>query len=97
MSFHCQESIVSRLYKWVVCYEERRFIKVPFFNLSIPVMTESGVMCCDIHPKYPFLVAIGLYDGNVHVYNLKENYREPLYVSMGVGDKHIECVWEVGI
>lgn len=60
-------------------------------------MTESGVMCCDIHPKYPFLVAIGLYDGNVHVYNLKENYREPLYVSMGVGDKHIECVWEVGI
>lgn len=58
-------------------------------------MTDSGVMCCDIHPKYPFLVAIGLYDGNVHVYNLKENYREPLYVSMGVGDKHIECVWEV--
>lgn len=58
-------------------------------------MTECGVMSCDIHPKYPFLIAIGLYDGNVAVYNLKDNYKEPLYYSDGVDNKHFECVWEV--
>ncbi|XP_058976572.1 dynein intermediate chain 2, ciliary-like isoform X2 [Musca domestica] len=92
---------------FAVCFGSHDFMKQPsegsicLFTVKNPsypdyiIMTESGVMCCDIHPKYPFLVAIGLYDGNVHVYNLKENYREPLYVSMGVGDKHIECVWEI--
>lgn len=38
-------------------------------------------MCCDIHHTYPFLAVIGLYDGNVAVYNLREDCREPLYVS----------------
>ncbi|XP_013111502.2 dynein intermediate chain 2, ciliary [Stomoxys calcitrans] len=92
---------------FAVCFGSHDFMKQPsegsicLFTVKNPsypdfiIMTESGVMCCDIHPKYPFLVAIGLYDGNVHVYNLKENYREPLYVSTGVGDKHIECVWEI--
>lgn len=23
------------------------------------VITESGAMCCDIHTKYPYLIAIG--------------------------------------
>ena len=24
---------------------------------------DSGVMCLDLHPKHPFLLAVGLYDG----------------------------------
>lgn len=58
-------------------------------------MTECGVMCCDIHAKYPFLVAIGLYDGNVAIYNLRENYKDPLYTSLGLQGKHADCIWEV--
>lgn len=58
-------------------------------------MTECGVMSFDIHPSYPFLVAIGLYDGNVEVYNIKDNPKEALYQSLGVTIKHSECVWEV--
>jgi len=27
--------------------------------------TDAGVMSIDIHPEHPFLVAVGLYDGNV--------------------------------
>lgn len=50
-------------------------------------------MCCDIHPTYPYLICIGMNDGNVAVYNLKRNTAEPLYISKGV--KHSECVWEV--
>uniref|UniRef100_A0A182UUJ9 Dynein intermediate chain 2, ciliary n=1 Tax=Anopheles merus TaxID=30066 RepID=A0A182UUJ9_ANOME len=58
--------------------------------------TESGAMCCDIHPKYPYLIAIGLYDGNVIVYNLQVGTKEgPVYISHGVNGKHAECVWEI--
>lgn len=52
-------------------------------------------MCCDIHPKYPYLLAIGLYDGNVCVYNLQIGIKEPVYISQGVNGKHSECVWEI--
>lgn len=59
------------------------------------VVTESGVMCCDIHPKYPYLLAIGMYDGNVAVYNLQTNIVDPLYVSKGANGKHSDVIWEV--
>ena len=29
--------------------------------------TQAGVMCLDLHPDYPNMLAIGLYDGNVAV------------------------------
>ncbi|KAM7343034.1 dynein intermediate chain 2, ciliary isoform 1-T1 [Cochliomyia hominivorax] len=92
---------------FAVCFGSHDFMKQPnegsicLFTCKNPsypdyiIMTESGVMCCDIHPKYPFLIAVGLYDGNVAVYNLKDNYKEPLYFSDGVNAKHIECVWEI--
>ncbi|XP_030376775.1 dynein intermediate chain 1, axonemal [Scaptodrosophila lebanonensis] len=69
-------------------------VKNPSFPDYI-IQTDCGVMCCDIHPNYPFLVVVGLYDGNVAVYNLRENCREPLYMSKGVNGKHSECVWQL--
>lgn len=59
------------------------------------VTTESGVMCCDIHPKYPYLLVIGMFDGNVAVYNLQTKPTEPIYVSRGIYGKHSDIVWEV--
>ena len=32
--------------------------------------TEAGVMCLDIHPDHPYLVACGFYDGSVGVYHV---------------------------
>lgn len=52
-------------------------------------------MCCDIHPKYPYLLAIGMYDGNVAVYNLQTNPTDPIYVSKGANGKHSDVIWEV--
>ncbi|KAH8280411.1 hypothetical protein KR018_006582 [Drosophila ironensis] len=69
-------------------------VKNPSFPDYI-IQVDSGVMCCDIHPTYPFLVVIGQYDGNVAVYNLREDCKEPLYVSKGVNCKHSEAVWEI--
>ncbi|XP_017484570.1 PREDICTED: dynein intermediate chain 2, ciliary [Rhagoletis zephyria] len=92
---------------FAVCYGSHEFMKQPnegaicFFTVKNPsypdyiISTESGVMCCDIHPTYPFLVAIGMYDGSVAVYNLRENYEKPLYLSVGVHNKHAECAWEI--
>ncbi|EDW79816.1 uncharacterized protein Dwil_GK17990 [Drosophila willistoni] len=69
-------------------------VKNPSFPDYI-IQTDCGVMCCDIHPTYPFLVVIGLYDGNVAVYNLRGDCKQPLYVSRGVNCKHGECVWQL--
>lgn len=51
-------------------------------------------MCCDIHPKYPYLVVIGMFDGNTAVYNLQLSSTEPVYRSKEY-DKHYECVFTV--
>ncbi|XP_053964921.1 dynein intermediate chain 2, ciliary [Anastrepha ludens] len=92
---------------FAVCYGSHEFMKQPnegaicFFTVKNPsypdyiISTESGVMCCDIHPVYPFLVAIGMYDGSVAVYNLRDTYDKPLYLSVGVHNKHEECAWEI--
>lgn len=36
-----------------------------------------------------------MYDGNVAVYNLQVSTAEPLYLSKGVGGKHLDLVWEI--
>lgn len=92
--------------------------KYIFFSLiCFAVATESGVMCCDVHPKYPFLLVIGtisprylhiccdnynnffnfvgMFDGNVAVYNLQTNPSQPIYMSRGIYGKHLDIVWEV--
>lgn len=52
-------------------------------------------MCCDIHKSYPFLIVLGLYDGNVCVYDLRDGCKAPMYVSRGIKCKHGECVWQI--
>lgn len=75
---------------------KKNTILTKHYPITFPVATESGAMCCDIHPKYPYLIAIGLYDGNVIVYNLQVGTKEgPVYISHGVNGKHAECVWEI--
>lgn len=69
-------------------------IKNPSFPDYI-CMTESGVMCVDIHTKYPYMVVIGLYDGNVMVYNIQATCKEPAFKSNSVTQKHSSIVWEV--
>ncbi|ETN62702.1 axonemal dynein intermediate chain polypeptide [Anopheles darlingi] len=92
---------------FAVCFGTLDFMKqnaegaVCLFTIKNPsfpdyrIATESGAMCCDIHPKYPYLIAIGLYDGNVIVYNLQVGTKDPVYISHGVNGKHAECVWEI--
>lgn len=59
-------------------------------------LTNSGVMCLDIHKQLSYLVVVGLYDGSVAVYNLKEDRPQPVYESTAKSGKHTDPVWQVG-
>ena len=53
------------------------------FSLKNPSFPEylcaanSGVMCVDIHSKHPHMLAAGLADGTVAVYNMQEINKDP--------------------
>ena len=57
--------------------------------------TSSGVMCLDIHPAHPHLLAIGLYDGSVCVYDLRQDGTDPVFRSTAKTGKHTDPVWQV--
>lgn len=40
-------------------------------------------------------LTVGMYDGNIAVYNLQGNTKEPIYDSLGMASKHNDPVWEV--
>ncbi|XP_042660758.1 dynein axonemal intermediate chain 1 isoform X2 [Tyto alba] len=56
--------------------------------------SESGIMCLDFHNDHPYLVAVGFYDGNVAIYNLKKATSQPSYKSSAKSGKHTEPVWQ---
>lgn len=59
--------------------------------------SESGIMCLDIHNDHPYLVAVGFYDGNVAIYNLKKATSQPSYKSSAKSGKHTDPVWQVRV
>ena len=67
-------------------------------NPSYPEYTckaHCGIMCLDIHDKYPHMVAVGLYDGNIAVYNFASKCEDPMYVSNAAHGKHADPVWQI--
>lgn len=62
----------------------------PEFTFS----TESGVMCLHFHPQHPSMLAVGLHDGSVVVFNIQKKGETPLYRSGSKG-RHTEPVWQV--
>eukprot|EP00397_Hematodinium_sp_SG-2012_P028685 GEMP01030222.1.p1 GENE.GEMP01030222.1~~GEMP01030222.1.p1 ORF type:complete len:660 (+),score=160.44 GEMP01030222.1:34-2013(+) len=57
--------------------------------------TESGVCSLDWHKTRPALLAVGLYDGTVLVYDVRGRNRKPMYTSTVRTKKHTDPVWEV--
>lgn len=70
-----------------------------FYSLKNPSFpeyiyeTDSGVMCLDIHPDHPYMVAVGFYDGSVGVYNIER--KEPIHRCTAKNGKHTDPVWQV--
>jgi dynein intermediate chain 1 len=52
-------------------------------------------MCLDWHPQSPSLLAAGLYDGTVVVYDVRNKHNKPIYESTVRTQKHTDPVWQV--
>ena len=53
-------------------------------------------MCLDFHPQNPALLAVGLYDGTVMVYDIRiRGNNKPIYMSTVRTAKHTDPVWQV--
>jgi len=66
-------------------------------NPSFPAFTyelDVGVMCLDQHKQFPNMVAVGLYDGSIAVFNIVNKSKEPLY-RCSTNIKHTDPVWAV--
>lgn len=65
----------------------------PEFSAS----TDSEVMCMSFHPQEPILLAVGLYDGTVQVYDIKSKQpnNRPIYQSTVRTKKHTDPVWQI--
>jgi dynein intermediate chain 1 len=67
-------------------------------NTSFPEYifpTESGVLSLDFNPEHPSLLAVGCYDGNVHVYDVASTSTKPIYSSTISTGRHNDPVWQV--
>ena len=94
---------------FVVGYGTYKFVKtsstgaISCFTIKNPIFpeysfqTESEVMCLHFHPQRPALLAVGLYDGSVLVYDIriKNPKANPIYRSTVHTKKHMDHVWQV--
>ena len=53
-------------------------------------------MCVDFNPFHPHMLAAGLHDEHVAIYNLQKNKTDPLYISDARNGKHRDIAWQVG-
>ena len=75
----------------LICIYSLKNINHPEITLT----TESGVMCLAFHPNSPALLAAGLYDGTVLVYDIRSKQKKPIYHSSVKTGKHSDPVWQV--
>ena len=57
--------------------------------------TDSGVMCLDFHPQHSSLLVVGLYDGSVLVYDIRNKVNRPIRQCDVKTGKHTDPVWQV--
>jgi len=55
------------------------------------------MMCVDFNPYHPHILAAGLHDGHIVIYNLQKDRNMPLYVSDSSNGKHSDIVWQVRV
>ena len=65
----------------------------------VAVRRTSGLGSCakDWHPAHPAVLAVGLYDGTVLVYDVRARTKKPIYQSTVRTNKHTDPVWEASL
>lgn len=75
----------------VICCYSLKNTRYPEYVFN----TDAGVCCLDWHPLHPGLLCVGLYDGQVLVYDVRTKNKKPIYASTVRTNKHTDPVWEV--
>merc|ERR1711907_327589 len=75
----------------VICCYSLKNTRYPEYVFN----TDAGVCSLDWHPNHPALLAVGLYDGTVLVYDVRARMKKPIYQSTVRTNKHTDPVWEV--
>jgi len=75
----------------VICCYSLKNTRYPEYVFN----TDAGVCSLDWHPLHPALLAVGLYDGTVLVYDVRAKTKKPIYLSTVRTNKHTDPVWEV--
>mmetsp|Transcript_33125 Transcript_33125/g.85794 ORF Transcript_33125/g.85794 Transcript_33125/m.85794 type:complete len:676 (+) Transcript_33125:117-2144(+) len=81
----------SRRGTGVICCYSLKNTRFPEYVFN----TDAGVCCLDWHPHHPAVIAVGLYDGTVLVYDVRAKTKKPIYQSTVRTNKHTDPVWEV--
>eukprot|EP00913_Durusdinium_trenchii_P024446 g22949.t1 len=71
----------------VICCYSLKNTRFPEYVFN----TDAG----DWHPAHPAVLAVGLYDGTVLVYDVRARTKKPIYQSTVRTNKHTDPVWEV--
>lgn len=90
----------------IQCFSLKNAFPTASQGTSLPANPEytfhldSGVMCLDFHPTQASLLACGLYDGSVCVFDLRQKSSsdkkmKPIFVSTVKTGKHMDPVWEI--
>ena len=56
-----------------------------------------AILCIDINPSHSHMIAAGMIDGNVAVYNLQLKNQNPFYISDARNGKHQNVINQVMI
>lgn len=75
----------------VICCYSLKNTRFPEYVFN----TDAGVCSLDWHPAHPAVLAVGLYDGTVLVYDVRARTKKPIYQSTVRTNKHTDPVWEV--
>ncbi|PHJ25218.1 wd g-beta repeat-containing protein [Cystoisospora suis] len=75
---------------FVCCYSLKNTVYPEYFW-----RTEAAVCSLDWHPHNPSLLAVGLYDGTVMVFDVQSKNRKPTHWSTVRVNKHTDPVWDV--
>mmetsp|Transcript_20735 Transcript_20735/g.44244 ORF Transcript_20735/g.44244 Transcript_20735/m.44244 type:complete len:675 (+) Transcript_20735:79-2103(+) len=75
----------------VICCYSLKNTRFPEYVFN----TDAGVCCVDWHPQHPAILAVGLYDGTVLVYDVRAKMKKAIYQSTVRTNKHTDPVWEV--
>ncbi|GAB5358912.1 hypothetical protein AAMO2058_000499600 [Amorphochlora amoebiformis] len=77
--------------KGIICIFSLKNTAYPSYLFRL----NSGVMCLDFHPTYSNLLACGMYDGTVAVFDITTKSGKPIFIADDPKKKHWEPVWQV--